>query len=337
MLNAEHFKISLRYLVVLFLNTISISSLAKPPKVLNLTMSRQSGSCHSSIALYEGARIIMQLPHAVRVAIPSKDHLVDIFVSEQLVVLHPSAQHRSHTHKIPETVSLTLELSTGATFICSFELFKRNELLDPTSLIELIKVHAADELRQAESAAIDLLQGALTRDLSNTPKTDISEASTKSLTSLNKMIISWRKRLKRQIIENMLMADDFKVSSITPLRAQEHLIYITIERAITAQKELSFRAILHNRSQAPFELSRVYFFERASAQPSEVWPRRLQDVMSDTLNDQSKVVLISGQSPLKLAFTAPITALTGSPLYFESRDGRTIAVQLSQLTELSHP
>lgn len=325
--------ISLGYALIIMSVLTGISfqiAAAKPPRQVEILMTKDGGACESPIALYEGERMILQLPSEVRVAIPSKDGLIDVFLSEQMVVVNPTS-HSLRKEQDERRVTLTFELASGATFICTFELLSRAELLDPHATIELIKVRKTNERLNAERSAIELIERALHEDRSDRK----GESTQLQSTPLNEILSSWRDRVKDQALQELLSAHDFRVSSSTPLRAQDHLIYVTIERAIISRSQLYLRARLQNRSQDPFELISIYYFIGGSSNKIQIWPRETLDSAPEKLSRQLTSSLTRGTAPIYLGLISPLNALSSSGLYFEASDGRTVKVKISELTELS--
>ena len=213
-----------------------------------------------SIALFDGLRLTLQFPSKVRVAVPSHDHMLDIFISGRLIVINPSQKRRTDRKQ----VTLTTELSSHQAFICQFEVFDQSQLRELNKPLELIRVQSRQAQELIEAEVLELLGAyiehsshfAINSNEKKTVLTSPNERSNRLSSKSIKRIESWQKKLEQESIQKLLLASDFQVSSLPPLRAQDNLIYIVIERAIRSQKHLFLRVKLRNRSQVCLNLSR---------------------------------------------------------------------------------
>ena len=107
---------------------------------------------------------------------------------------------------------------------------------------------------QARREALKLLENlqadhAQSRALSPREQRDIQALSQ----ALNKALMS----LTRSHKLKLLSAHPVELSEAPPIRAQEHLIYLTLTQRLTLGEERWVRAQLVNRSQPPFTLSTI--------------------------------------------------------------------------------
>ncbi len=314
-------------------------ALAIPPRQLELMIDQKGGSCPQPVALYQGRRLIIQLPEEIRVAIPSRDHLLEVFISGRMVVVNPQRLDPTALKaRGVSSVSLTVELTSGQTFICALDVLPIPELREPLTPIELIRVQAQRSQQRIESASIDLLNkylshGDIPHQLSN-PSSSKEEAP-----HLQNRVRSWRKKTVDQAFTRLLSAEDFKVSDHTPVRAQQHFIYLTIERVIRAQQRAFLRVKLHNRSQTQLSLSRVYYYPRGEAKSVTVWASSTDEYSGNQENHEIRSTappyLFEVDSPPRwLGLIVPLEIVKGAPLHFESSDGRTVSIELSDFSEL---
>ena len=288
---------------------------AQPPHQLEFWLDDGGGACNQNIALYDGLRLTMQFPDPVRVAVPSHDQVVDLFISGTLIVLSP---HRDRIHQ-QQKISMTAQLKSGHAFICTFDILPKRLLRDHSTPVELIRVRSKTQLRQAQSTAFHLLSDYLSSQ---------SHPSTPPSTALSTLIDQWTDRINEYSRLDLLSADDFKVSSSTPVRAQKHLIYVTIDRIIRSRKMLYIRILLHNRSQAVFQLKKVHYFPKGQAISKVLWPPE------DSHQLTTPAVVEAKRQPQVISLSAPTTLLTESPLYFTGIDGRSIPVMMDSFEEL---
>ena len=132
--------------------------------------------------------------------------------------------------------------------------------------------------------------------------------------------------MEKKSIQNLLLASDFQVSSPTPLRAQENLIYIVVERAIRSQQHLFLRVKLRNRSQATFELKQVQYSSSSLGLPNVLWS------IADQNQPSHQVLLKAGEEARYLSLKAPLDLLS-SVLSFTSTDGRSVKVDMRAFNE----
>lgn len=304
------------------------------PRQLNVLIDKTGGSCPQSIAIFDGLRLTLQFPSKVRVAVPSHDHMLDIFISGRLIVINPSQKRR----KDRQQVTLTTELSSHQAFICQFEIFDQTQLREHNKPLELIRVQNRQAQELIEAEAIELLSNYIERSSQftfnsnkNSQKknpllTSPNELSTRLSSQSIKRIESWQKKLEQESIQKLLLASDFQVSSLPPLRAQENLIYIVIERVIRSQQNVFLRVKLRNRSQAMFELKQVKYSSSSLDLPNVLW----------SVTDQNQLirqVLLKADEEAKyLSLKAPLDLLD-SILSFISTDGRSIQVDMRAFNE----
>lgn len=294
----------------------AISLFAKPPHQLEFYVDDTGGACHQSIALYDGLRLTMQFPHPVRVAVPSHDQVVDLFISGTLIVLSPNQNRAQTQHKI----SVTAELDNGHAFICTFDLFTRAQLREKSAPVELIRIRSKSQRHQIQSTAIHLLSEYLAH---HTHKS-ITQSS-----ALSAIIETWANKISEQAKLDLMSTTHFHVSSPIPVRAQKHLIYVTIERVIRSDTALYLRVRLHNRSQTAFQLKKIYFFPKGQDKAQMLWPTE------HNMASRSAISIEAGRHPQVISLSAPISILNDSPIYFTSVDGRSIPVIMSTFSELS--
>ena len=303
---------------------------ATPIKEVEFVLAPSGGACTQTIALYEDTRLTIQFPQAVRVAIPSVDDSLELFINESLIVISPKKDLFNH-HSTPpspshfkKTVSITTELQSGQAFLCTFDLFPKSILKDQTQNIELIRIRYQSQDEKVESKAIRLLN----RYMSNLIDHDVLKLKDFAQTSphLHQRITQWRNEISTNAISTFLNAPDFKVSSLPKLRAQNHLIYINIERAIKSNDMLYLRVSLQNRSQAQFTLKTI------SAQPLNrdeketlLWSKQV---------GQSPLQLRVGHAPTLMSLQLPYPLAKNCLLHFQSSNGRQVSLDLTQFTEL---
>ena len=322
-------------LVVISVLTTDQLTLARAPKQLSISMDQTGGSCPQSIALYDGLRLTFQFPSKVRVAVPSHDQMIDIFISGRLIVINPSAERRSDRNQ----VTLTTELGSHQAFICQFELFNQSELREQNQPFELVRIQDQNALEAIESKALNLLGAYIRKSLSrrsdskadSVSKNIHNEKITKPEEMISKkgikLIKSWQQKLAQHSIQNLLQASDFKISSFPPLRAQDHLIYVVVERVIRSQQRLFLRIKLLNRSQGLFELDRVYYESSSQALAKVLWSIDHQEHLL------KKVQLQAGEKAQYLSLTAPLDLLQSTKLSFASLDGRVVKIDMSSFSE----
>lgn len=306
-------------LIICFITDLIVFdfSYAKPPHQLEFLLSDSEGACQQSVALYEGSRLTMQFPNKVRVAVPSQDQLLDIFISGSLIVINPTQGRIQAQNK----VSLTAELNNGRAFICTFDLFPKRALRESSAPVELIRVKSSNQLRKAESDSIDLLIKHLdpsTQQDQNTHSPHLAMA-----------VHQWNQRVIDQSRYSLMSAEDFQISSLTPVRAQSHLIYLIVERVIRAQQTLYLRVSLQNRSQETFYLRQIHYFPKGSVKSRILWGMGQVDQHPKTVSVQAN------DPPILIGLSAPLSLLSGSPLYFTSINGRTIALHMQSFSELN--
>jgi hypothetical protein len=292
-------------------------SYAKPPHQLEFLLSDSEGACQQSIALYEGSRLTMQFPNKVRVAVPSQDQLLDIFISGSLIVINPT-QGRIQTQN---KVSLTAELNNGRAFICTFDLFPKRALRESSAPVELIRVKSSNQLRKIESDSIDLLIKHLTLSTQQDQASHSPHLAT--------VVHQWTQRVIDQSRHSLMSAEDFQISSLTPVRAQSHLIYLIVERVIRAQQTLYLRISLQNRSQETFHLRQIHYVPKGSTKAHILWG---MEQIDHPLKD---VIVQADDPPILIGLSAPLSLLSGSPLYFTSADGRIVALHMQSFSELN--
>lgn len=319
--------------IVLLLITWQLS-FAKAPKQLSVPMDQSGGSCPQSIALYDGLRLTLQFPSKVRVAVPSHDQMIDIFISGRLIVINPSSKRRVDRNQ----VTLTTELSSHQAFICKFELFTQSQLREQGKPVELIRIQSRQTQEILEIEALNLLGAYLEDNLtqktgarlgseSRKPRNQKPNAAKKTWSPRSlKLLESWQKRVAQHSIHKLLVAPDFQVSSQPPLRAQDHLIYVVIERIIRSQQRLFLRIKLYNRSQAVFELDRVYYDSSTQLIPQHLW-----SIDSQKQAIKSLRIKAGGQAQY-LTLTAPLDLLRAT-LSFASLDERVVKVDMTSFSE----
>ncbi|MAD61213.1 MAG: hypothetical protein CMH49_06870 [Myxococcales bacterium] len=323
------------FLVIISVLTTDQLTLARAPKQLSIPMNQTGGSCPQSIALYDGLRLTFQFPSKVRVAVPSHDQMIDIFISGRLIVINPSAERRSDRNQ----VTLTTELDSHQAFICQFELFAQSELREQNQPFELVRIQDQNAQEAVESKALNLL-GAYIRESLNRRSDSVADSVSKNIQNKKttqpeeiiskkgiKLIKSWQQKLAQHSIQGLLQASDFKVSSLPPLRAQDHLIYVVIERVIRSQQRLFLRIKLLNRSQNLFELDQIYSESSSQALPSILWSTDNQEQLL------KKIQLQAGEKAQYMSLTAPLDLLQSVRLSFASLDGRVVTVDMSSFNE----
>ena len=230
------------------------------------------------------------------------------------------------------------ELNSHQAFICQFEIFDQSHLRKHQQPLELMRIQSRQAQELVEAEALDLLNAYIERssqfafDKNKRPKkkalvlTSLSELKNRLSSKSIETIESWKKKLEQESIQKMLLASDFQVSSKPPLRAQENLIYIIIERVIRSQQHLFLRIKLKNRSQAMFELKQVQYSSSSPSLPNILWSN------ADTGQLISQVRLNAGEEAKYLSLKAPLDLLNYI-LLFTSTDGRSIQVDMRAFNE----
>lgn len=326
-------------LLLLFGFGLAQHTFAQAPKQVQFMLGDDGGSCPNSIALYDGLRLTFQFPSKVRVAVPSHDQMIDIFISGRLIVVNPSSNRRSDQSQ----VTLTTELSSHQAFICKFTLFDQQALREHDQPIELIRVQSQQGQKRIESEALELLamymkQSALSSQTQTQSSSTLSPFLSKQALSKQAQVFiaSWQANIEQQHIQRLMTARDFELSANRPVRAQEHLIYVVIERVIRAHHLLHLRVKLQNHSQKNFELYQVYSqpknINKSSTLPTfptaSLWSINQPNQIVKTLN------LKAGDGAHYLSLSAPQSVLKDSLLIFRSTDGRSIHIDMSEFDEL---
>ena len=167
-------------------------------------MDQTGGSCPQSLALFDGLRLTLQFPSEVRVAVPSHDHMLDIFISGHLIVINPSQERR----KDRQLVTLTAELSSHQAFICQFEILNQLQPKGHERPLELLRVQNRQAQELIETEALNLLNSYIERSSQftislhddDTKKKTLNMKGSSELTNRLspksiKLIESWRKRV----------------------------------------------------------------------------------------------------------------------------------------------
>ena len=300
-------------------------SQGKSPQQLTFSISAQEGSCDRSVALYQGERITLKFPQKVQVSVPGHDRLVKLFISGRLVVVTPlSQQPPGRSRSGFPAVSVTTELVSGETFICRFDILPRVNLREGDQPVELIRVISVQEERRREDEAITLIQSRLQRLRQNYPE---SQVDSHQYSRLDQLLQHWQKQVSQDAIHKVFGSPHLILSSPTPLRAQEHLIYITIERVMVSNDLVYLRIGLRNHSQERFVLHRIFYIPPDEKRAMTLWtPSHLPDgaTISAPPNGQEKLLVL----------TAPLHILQSQKLVFEGEDRRNISIDISAINEL---
>ena len=316
-------------IIALFFTSARVSdgwSQGRSPQQLTFSISAQEGSCDRSVALYQGERITLKFPQKVQVSVPSQDQLVKLFISGRLVVISPLVQPQPHTQSTSgfPALSITTELVSGETFICRFEVLPRGHLLEGDKPVELIRIISAREERRQEDEAISLIQRRLKR--LRQPQSEPRDTND-NYARLDRLLEHWQKQHSRDVIHQVFGASKLMLSSPTPLRAQENLIYITIERVMLSNEQAYLRVSLRNHSQERFNLHRVSYIPPDQSSSITLWTSsqvREGERISAPPNGQEQVLVLQG----------PINLLKSESLIFEEEGQRDVSINLSMMTEL---
>lgn len=281
---------------------------------LHFSLSHRHGSCDRPVPLMREQRITLHFPRPVRVALTSSEAELSIFISGRLVVVHALSRSEKGALDAPSVVSVTTELESGESFICQFSLTQTSQPQEQRP-IELIRVSDQSWIDRTKKQVLEELKAILSGRSSMADK-EVSQA-----------LEEWRKQERSLALLSIMGAPDLQISDHTPLRAQDHLIYVTLERAIIAQQELVVRFSLHNRSQDEFALKQVEYIPAPDAQPISMWSQRIDD------SPTPMILKPNGERQL-LSLAVPRAALFNGEIQFISTDGRKVHLELTSLEEL---
>lgn len=322
---------SIRWVISAFIFTCAFQRRAQAqwgsPRQLTFSISAQEGSCDRSVALYQGERLTLKFPQKVQVSVPSQDQLVKLFISGRLVVISPlDTPHTEGQKRLKfPSLSVTTELLSGETFICRFTILSRNRLREGDQPVELIRVISAHAERRREDEAIKLIQERLTAH-NQTSGTRRGHHITDH-TRLDRLLKHWRKRISEETMQQVFGASHLTISSATPLRAQEHLIYVTIERVMVSQDRVYLRMSLRNHSQERFNLHRIFYIPPDESRAMTLWSLSLS-------SDGHQVSLPPNGRARVMVIESAINILRSKRLVFEGEDHREVSLDLSELDEL---
>ena len=338
LLTFRYLPISSSFVSLIGLSLICTSSLAEDQTTekrtstqLTYLISERDGSCAQPVILKRGNRVTLNFPSPVRVSVPSRDQRVNLFISGRLVVVSAmgSASHAGErSHKRTERsaqVSVTTELKSGETFICDFVIPSRDAKLHESS-IKLIRVLSAETERLRERDAVRLIKQRMSVLRSSDDQTQHS-----SYQELDQALKTWRELAMAESLHQALGSNHFQVSDPRPLRAQEHLIYITLERVIISETRIYLRALLRNHSQDTFELKEVFYTRADRAQPVVIWRR---DQRSESRNVFTPLSVPADAQSYPMLLTAQRELLTSDALVFVGDRGRDITLKLEAFDEL---
>ena len=321
------------------LSLVSLTSLAQDQTTegrksaqLTYLISERDGACAQPVILKRGDRVTLNFPSPVRVSVPSRDQRVNLFISGRLVVVSAatSAGHAAkRSHKRTEgsaQVSVTTELKSGETFICDFVIPSSDDQRHRERSIKLIRVLSAETERLRERDAVRLIKQRM-----NVLRSSDDQTQHSSYQELDQALKTWRELAMAESLNQALGSNHFQVSDPRPLRAQEHLIYITLERVIVSETRIYLRALLRNHSQDTFELKKVFYTRADQAQSVVIWRR---DQRSDALNIPTSLSVPADAESYPILLTAQREFLTSDELVFVGDRDRDITLKLEAFDEL---
>lgn len=296
---------------------------AYPEETHTLWIGEGASRCERPLPLRVGRQLIFELPYEVKVAAPSAQGLVEVHIAPQLVVVRAlESGWGAQAH-----VGLSLVFQQGGTLYCELTAPRDPSEITPALVHVRRATQRAKMLREAVSLIDHHLNHHLNKDLSKdfnkrlkgsqAPLTELESAVEVELQDkLSALKRSWQ----AESLLKSLSRQPLTLSQRPPLRAQEHLIYLTLTQRFWLGGQVWLRASLINRSQPTFELESLLLRRAGSADERLVTSPKRVTVSADGVERPFATTLTHAQ--LYQASEAP------AQLVARARDGREVTLTL---------
>lgn len=290
-------------------------------EVLELWLNNTMTHCPEPILLTSKGQVTLEFPEDIQVAAPAEQGYLQVHIAPQLVVVQPNPPDR---WKPTTKVGLSVILKGGGRLYCEFyapnsmnTTFTSPSIEEPSQKIKTIRFSRTSVFVHTQRAALEMIRKAHNMDQAQDAL--LNQDQRLAQQELKEALQAFQQIVYQKLLLQNLAQHPIKLSSQSPLRAQEGLIYLTIHQQFSLGNQLYLRASLLNRSQPLYEVESFKVILPTGTERSiKTEPQKLK------IPPNSKAIYFAFQLPLSDLKASPVQPT----LLLTSSDGRQLSLSL---------